>query len=171
MPVYTLPSTPAMAAALASGRAREVADRVASFAAHRSYRIGAGGIQVHRDGAVTIDADRDPSADWAAFDPAVPTAAEAEDATRLDQLLADMETGTTAQAIAALRVMVPRLVRRAPPEGVSAATRLQGVPVATLPQGVKGEENDEVLLRAPLPLSAATPPEAKPTPPEQRGTR
>ncbi len=37
--------------------------------------------------------------------------AAAQDATRLDQLLADIETGTNAQAIAAMRIVVPRLVR------------------------------------------------------------
>jgi hypothetical protein len=38
--------------------------------------------------------------------------AERTDRARLTQLLADVETGTSAQAIAALRVLVPRLARR-----------------------------------------------------------
>jgi hypothetical protein len=38
--------------------------------------------------------------------------AESTDRARLTQLLADVETGTSSQAIAALRMLVPRLVRR-----------------------------------------------------------
>jgi hypothetical protein len=49
--------------------------------------------------------------------------------------------------------------------------RLQGVSVALLPQGVKeDEEQDLIVRRSPSPLSEATPPEAKPTPPERSGT-
>src|SRR5215216_4803025 len=65
-------------------------------------------------------------------------------------------------------------------QGVPAAMRLQGEPVAALPQGVASaartqgmKENDGGLTRLVVllhPLSEATPPEAKPASPERSGT-
>lgn len=67
MPVYQLAAKPAIEAAVAAGL--PVGDRLAAVATAAGYVLGAGGIQVYRDGSVVIDADRDPSADWAVFDP------------------------------------------------------------------------------------------------------
>jgi hypothetical protein len=93
MPTYTLPKKPSIATAVAAGRAPLVSDRIAALATTKGYTVGEGGIQVHGDGSVTIDADRDPKADWAAFDPVTLTPEEAQEQTFL---------GTVRQWITAL---------------------------------------------------------------------
>lgn len=67
MSVYHLIAKPAIAAGLAAGL--PVGDRLAAVAIAAGYVLGEGGIQVYADGSVVIDTDRDPSADWEAFDP------------------------------------------------------------------------------------------------------
>lgn len=67
MPTYHLSPKPEIAAGLQLGY--PVGDRLAAVALAAGYVIGEGGIQVYRDGSVVIDCDRDPSADWATFDP------------------------------------------------------------------------------------------------------
>lgn len=104
MPVYQLAAKPAIAAAMAAGL--PVGDRLAATATAAGYVLGPGGIQVYRDGSVVIDADRDPSADWAAFDPvtmltpaevaAAQVRAEIDAAlTQLDSDAQNLETLTT----------------------------------------------------------------------------
>ena len=83
MPIYTLPAKPSVAASM---RTHLLApQRLESLVIRRGYVIGEGGIQVYADGSVTIDADRDPIADWEQFDPDAPTAAEAEERTKRNQ--------------------------------------------------------------------------------------
>jgi hypothetical protein len=103
MTTYTLAAKPAVETAVAEGRAVLILDRLAALAQQADYTIGPGGIQIHSDGSVTIDADRDPKADWAAFDPDAPTADEAQESSRLEQLraletkLAGAGSATTAE--------------------------------------------------------------------------
>lgn len=78
MPVYHLPAKPEVAEAIAAGH--DVVGRLIEVAEGAGYVIGEGGIQGYPDGSVTIDADRDPTADWLAWDPAVPSQQEQEDA-------------------------------------------------------------------------------------------
>jgi hypothetical protein len=78
MTVYRLPPKPVVASALASGVS--VSSRLHDVAANAGYVVGPGGIQVFSDGSVDIDADRDLTADWLAWDPTVPTQAEQADA-------------------------------------------------------------------------------------------
>jgi hypothetical protein len=76
MPTFTLPSKPAIVAAIATGTVARVSDRIADLMTRQGYVLGPGRIAINGDGRVTVDVDRDPSADWAQFDPATPLAAE-----------------------------------------------------------------------------------------------
>ncbi len=127
MTVYALSNKPAVAAAVAARL--PVAARLAATVAQAGYVIGLGGIQVYPDGSVTIDADRDPTAVWASFDPTTPTAQETGDATLQQQvrsaltdlatIQAQAPTATTAQVrsaigrmaeiqVAAIKVLIQR---------------------------------------------------------------
>jgi hypothetical protein len=85
MPVYHLSSKPAITAAVATGRAGIVAERVIAGLAQRGYVLGPGMVAVLADGSVEVDTDRDPTPDWELFDPSTPTAAETAEATRRQQ--------------------------------------------------------------------------------------
>ncbi len=78
MPVYHLPARPEVTAAIAAGI--DIPGRLIEVAEAAGYVIGEGGLQVYPDGRVTIDADRDPTADWLAWDPTVPSQQEQQDA-------------------------------------------------------------------------------------------
>lgn len=86
MATYRLPPDPELAAALA--RKVPVPDRLHAFLSGRGYVVGAGGAQAYPDGSITIDVDRDPSADAAAWDPTVPAPVETEDRDRQRQIRA-----------------------------------------------------------------------------------
>ena len=69
MPTYTLPAKIAIREAIDAGHVMIVHERLTAVAIQSGYVLGPGGIAIHADGSVTIDADRDPAADWEAFDP------------------------------------------------------------------------------------------------------
>lgn len=90
MPTYELPAQPVVAAAIAQGK--PVFSRLLGRLAAQGYVVGEGGVQLYRDGRATIDADRDPAAEWAAFNPATPTAAETARAELRAQVIAHLLT-------------------------------------------------------------------------------
>lgn len=101
MPTFRLSAKPAIAAAIQAGGIIAVTERISTLVAGRGYVVGPNGMQVLADGSVTIEADRDPSADWAAFDPSVETATETADRTQREQakaLYAAVRAGTATNA-------------------------------------------------------------------------
>lgn len=76
MPIYQLPAKPAIVDAIAAGQIMAVHERLTALALAQGYVLGDAGIAIHADGSVSIDAGRDPSADWEAFDPTEQTADE-----------------------------------------------------------------------------------------------
>lgn len=92
MPIYHLPAKSAIVEAIAAGTIMAVHERLTALAITGGYVVGEGGIAIHADGSVTIDADRDPTADWLAWDPETPTPVEQERATRQEQAVAALAT-------------------------------------------------------------------------------
>jgi len=111
MPTYTLAAKPEISEMVRAGYGDAVVRRIVALATRHGYVV-TDGPAVTREGAVILDADRDPSADWAAFDPSLPTAeeeaarAQAEQVrlarTRLSQI-ATATTFTAAQRDAAIK--------------------------------------------------------------------
>lgn len=110
---YRLPPKPALAALLADpATAPHVAGRVEAWLRARGYAVP-NGLTVLADGSVALDADRDPSPEWAAFDPAPPTAAEAAEKGERDLVAATLARLSTGTATAAqTQRAVAWLVRR-----------------------------------------------------------
>lgn len=101
MTLYQLDPKPAITAALDAGRdTGYIERRVAAWLSGRGYVLGSlagSGVVVNGSGHVTVDTDRDPAAEWAAFDPEAPTAAEQDDAAEQEQarqIIAALRAGT-----------------------------------------------------------------------------
>lgn len=95
---WTLAAKPVVAAAMAGGDPAlvgRVHERIEGWLRDRGYAPA--GVAVRGDGTVLVDCERDPAAEWDAFDPAVKTAAETQsngDRAQIAVMLAKLDAGT-----------------------------------------------------------------------------